>query len=365
MQKAELTVEEVDKIFGPRDGPPEVAPSSAPRTSSASTPSSTSRRTATTRCPRTRSARPSRSPTFLEKMVARRACSATRAGSGFYKKAKGEGGEKEILALDLKTLEYRPQQKVRFDSLGAAKDIEDVARARSRTVLNGDGQGGEVRRAGHAGHAGLRQPPHPGDRRRPASTSTARMRWGFAWDLGPFETWDAYGVQKGVERMKELGLKPAPWVEEMLAAGRERFYGVEGSAGHRTGTSRRRRRRRSPENARTLRVEYLQRGNKKLDGQRQRHALGHGRRRAAARVPLEDELHRRRHHRDDEQGARRDREELPRPGHRQRRRELLRRREHHGAADGRQERRLRTACASWSPASSRRTSGCATARSRW
>ena len=53
------------------------------------------------------------------------------------------------------------------------------------------------------------------------------MRWGFAWDMGPFQTWDAYGVEKGVKRMKELGIPVAPWVDAMLAAGRTTFYGQD------------------------------------------------------------------------------------------------------------------------------------------
>ena len=182
-------------------------PCSAPRTSSAWTPSSTWRRTATTRCPATRSARRSRSPTSSSRWW-RRGCSATRPAAASTRRTRAAGGEKEILALDLKTLEYRPQKKVRFESLGAAKDVEDV-RERVAAVLNGQRQGRQVRRAGDAGRAGLRQ--------RAASREIADdlvnidrgVRWGFAWDLGPFETWDAIGVKKGLERMKELGLKPA------------------------------------------------------------------------------------------------------------------------------------------------------------
>src|SRR5690606_28702461 len=85
------------------------------------------------------------------------------------------------------------------------------------------------------------------------------------WDLGPFEVWDAYGVAKGVERMKALGLKPAAWVEEMLAAGRTSFYGVDGvtttfwDIPSKAAKA-------VPENARIQRVSYLQRGNRKITG---------------------------------------------------------------------------------------------------
>src|SRR5690606_12410889 len=91
------------------------------------------------------------------------------------------------------------------------------------------------------------------------------MRWGFGWDLGPFEVWDAYGVAKGVARMKELGLKPAAWVEEMLAAGRTSFYAVDGVTTTYWDIPARAAKA-VPENARTQRVEYLKRGNKKITG---------------------------------------------------------------------------------------------------
>jgi 3-hydroxyacyl-CoA dehydrogenase len=89
------------------------------------------------------------------------------------------------------------------------------------------------------------------------------MRWGFGWDLGPFEVWDAYGVRKGVERMKALGLTPAPWVTQMLASGQERFYGTQGvrdTAWDLPSKSMKP----VSQSARVARVEYLRRGNKQL-----------------------------------------------------------------------------------------------------
>jgi 3-hydroxyacyl-CoA dehydrogenase len=91
------------------------------------------------------------------------------------------------------------------------------------------------------------------------------MRWGFGWDLSPFETWDAYGVRRGVERMKEIGLQPAAWVEEMLAAGRESFYGIADGRDTYWAIGARRE---EPvvQNPRTMKVEYLKRGERKVDG---------------------------------------------------------------------------------------------------
>src|SRR5262249_10170245 len=55
------------------------------------------------------------------------------------------------------------------------------------------------------------------------------MRWGFAWDVGPFETWDAIGVADGLAKMEALGIAPAPWVAEMVKAGRASFYAEDGT----------------------------------------------------------------------------------------------------------------------------------------
>jgi 3-hydroxyacyl-CoA dehydrogenase len=91
------------------------------------------------------------------------------------------------------------------------------------------------------------------------------MRWGFAWDMGPFQTWDAYGVEKGVKRMKELGIPVAPWVDQMVAAGRTSFYGQDrqfdtfwniGSKSPRY----------VPEVERQITVEGLRRANKLIKG---------------------------------------------------------------------------------------------------
>ncbi len=203
-----------------------------------------------------------KAPEFVEQMVAK-GLLGDKTGSGFYKKSKGPGGEKAILSLDVKTLEYGPQQKVRFDSLGAARDIEDVG-ARIAAVMNGSDAAAKLAEKSTLetlAYASRRIPEIADD----VVNIDRAMRWGFGWDLGPFEVWDAYGVAKGVARMKELGLKPAAWVEEMLAAGRTSFYGVEGARTTYWDIPSRSAKA-VPENARTLRVEYLKRGNAKIAG---------------------------------------------------------------------------------------------------
>jgi 3-hydroxyacyl-CoA dehydrogenase len=260
MQKAELSIEEVDKIFGPAMGRPKSAVFRTADIVGLDTFSHVAKN-----CYDTLTQDEEREvfaiPEFLQKMVAK-GMLGDKTGGGFYKKDKSAGG-KDILALDLKTLEYRPQAKVRYESLGAAKDIENV-RERVATVLNGQDKAARFAERitlDVLAYASRRIPEIADD----VVNIDRGMRWGFAWDLGPFETWDAYGVKKGLARMKELGLKPAAWVEEMVASGRESFYGVaEGKDTYWDIPSK------SvkvvPENARTQRVEYLKRGNKKITG---------------------------------------------------------------------------------------------------
>jgi 3-hydroxyacyl-CoA dehydrogenase len=260
MQKAELSIEEVDKIFGPAMGRPKSAVFRTADIVGLDTFSHVAKN-----CYDTLTQDEEREvfaiPDFLQKMVAK-GMLGDKSGGGFYKKDKSAGG-KDILALDLKTLEYRPQVKVRYESLGAAKDVENV-RERVATVLNGQDKAARFAERitlDVLAYASRRIPEIADD----VVNIDRGMRWGFAWDLGPFETWDAYGVKKGLERMKELGLKPAAWVEQMVASGRTSFYGVEGgkdtywdipSKSVKV----------VPENARTARVEYLKRGNKKITG---------------------------------------------------------------------------------------------------
>ncbi|MBJ6761918.1 enoyl-CoA hydratase/isomerase family protein [Myxococcaceae bacterium JPH2] len=261
MAKAEMSIEEVDKIFGPAMGRPKSAVFRTADIVGLDTFIHVAKN-----CYDTLTQDEERNvfaiPEFLQKMV-EKGMLGDKSGGGFYKKNKGGEGEKEILALDLKTLEYKPQQKVRYPSLGAAKDIEDV-RERVASVLNGDDKAAKF-----AEHVTLdvlaytsRRIPEIAD---DVVNVDRGVRWGFGWDLGPFEVWDAYGVKKGVERMKALGLQPAKWVEEMLAKGRTSFYGVENGRDTYWDIPTQ-----SvkvvPENARTMRVEYLKRGNKKITG---------------------------------------------------------------------------------------------------
>ena len=255
-----LSVEEVDKIFGPAMGRPKSAVFRTADVVGLDTFLHVAKN-----CYDTLTADEARDtfkpPAYLEQMVQKNLL-GNKSGQGFYKKVKGEGG-KEILALDLEKLEYRPQQKVRYESLGAAKEVENVAE-RVRAVMTGTDKAARYAERvtlDALAYASRRLPEISDD----YVNIDRALRWGFGWELGPFETWDAYGVRRGVERMKELGLKPAAWVEEMLASGRERFYEVAGAADTFWDVPARKARP-VPAHPRAIKVEHLARGNKKVAG---------------------------------------------------------------------------------------------------
>jgi 3-hydroxyacyl-CoA dehydrogenase len=140
-----------------------------------------------------------------------------KTGAGFYKKV-----GKDIHVIDLKTLEYRPQEKVRFDSLGAVKNEEDPGK-RLKLLVNADDVAGRF-----AWKVLSRTLAYSARRLGEIADDVVNvdraMRWGFNWDLGPFEAWDAIGVPESVARMKQEGLAVPEWVDSMLASGRTSFY---------------------------------------------------------------------------------------------------------------------------------------------
>ena len=161
-----------------------------------------------------------RPPGFMETMV-QRGLLGEKSGAGFYKKSKGEGGEKAILALDWKSLEFKPAQKPRFDSLGAARSISDPGQ-RIKAVVSGTDQAALFawKTLAHTlNYSALRLGEIADD----VVNLDRALRWGFNWDLGPFEVLDALGVQSAVARMKREGMAVAPLLEEMAASGAS-FY---------------------------------------------------------------------------------------------------------------------------------------------
>ena len=166
-------------------------------------------------------------PDFFRQMVDRKWLGDKTKG-GFYKKVKGSG-EDEILALDWKTLEYHPRQKPKFPALDTARNVEDTG-ARIRMLLGTDGPSSQ--KGDHAGaflwSALSDLWTYSANRVPEISDSIVEidraMRLGFNWELGPFELWDAAGVESTVARMKKEGKPVAPNVEKLLAAGQQSWY---------------------------------------------------------------------------------------------------------------------------------------------
>ena len=151
-----------------------------------------------------------------------------KTGQGFYKKTKDEAGKTLILALDLKTFDYQPSQKVKFATLESTKAIDSLKK-RFPVLLAGKDKAGEFYRRTFADgfrYATYRIPEISDELYR----IDAAITTGFGWQMGLFETWDAIGVRKGVELIEAQGQKPAQWVYDMLDAGFDSFYKVENGA---------------------------------------------------------------------------------------------------------------------------------------
>ena len=141
---------------------------------------------------------------------------------GFYKKTKNAAGKTEILALDLKTLEYRQQEKTKFATLEKTKTIDDL-QDRMKVLISGHDLAGEFYRQSFFGlfrYVSERVPEIADE----LYKIDAAMEAGFGWELGPFESWDVLGVASFVAEMEKAMMKPAPWVYEMLKDGNASFY---------------------------------------------------------------------------------------------------------------------------------------------
>ncbi|MFD2935799.1 3-hydroxyacyl-CoA dehydrogenase/enoyl-CoA hydratase family protein [Spirosoma flavum] len=149
-----------------------------------------------------------------------------KTGQGYYKKTKDEKGQTQILALDLKTFDYKLSQKVKFATLESTKAIDNLKKRFSVLVAGKDKAGEFYRKTFADGfqYATHRIPEISDELYRIDAAITA----GFGWQLGLFETWDAIGVKPGLDMIEAQGQKPAQWVYDMLDAGFDSFYKVEG-----------------------------------------------------------------------------------------------------------------------------------------
>ncbi len=166
-------------------------------------------------------------PDFYQQMLQRKWLGDKTKG-GFYKKAKGENKEEERLALDWKTLEYHPVKKAKFPALDMAKNVDDPG-ARLRMLLGVEGGLQKSDKAGAFLWSALSDLWTYSANRIPEISDSIveidrAMRLGFNWKLGPFELWDAAGVEATVARMKKEDRPVAANVEQLLAGGKKSWY---------------------------------------------------------------------------------------------------------------------------------------------
>ncbi|WP_147676026.1 3-hydroxyacyl-CoA dehydrogenase/enoyl-CoA hydratase family protein [Algibacter pacificus] len=166
-------------------------------------------------------------PDFINTMMENKWL-GSKTGQGFYKKQVAADGSKEILTLDLNTLEYRSAKRAKFATLELTKTIDKVV-DRFKVLVNGKDKAGEFYRKSFAAlfaYVSNRIPEITDD----LYKIDDAMKAGFGWEHGPFQIWDAIGVEKGIEIMKAEGLEPAAWVKDMLASGSTSFYTVKEGA---------------------------------------------------------------------------------------------------------------------------------------
>jgi 3-hydroxyacyl-CoA dehydrogenase len=166
-------------------------------------------------------------PDLIEKMLASRLL-GDKTGGGFYKKTKTPDGKTEILELDLDTLEYKPQQKTKFPSLEAAKQIDDIAK-RINLLVWGDDNVAEFlwKTMSRTFRYAAKRIPEIADTIFEIDNA---IKWGFGWEIGVFESWDAVGLELSVERMRAEGQAIPANIEKMVAAGAASFYKDEAGA---------------------------------------------------------------------------------------------------------------------------------------
>jgi len=216
-----LTVEEVDKLTGPVIGRPKSATFRTVDVVGLDTLVHVANGLYEN-CPNDEAHDLFKLPDFINTMMENKWL-GSKTGQGFYKK---EG--KDIKALDLSTLEYRDSKKANFATLELTKTIDKVI-DRFKILVSGKDKAGEFYRKNFAAmfeYVSNRIPEISDD----LYKIDDAMKAGFGWEHGPFQIWDAIGVEKGIELMKAQGKQPADWVNEMISSGSLSFYTIKNGA---------------------------------------------------------------------------------------------------------------------------------------
>ena len=221
-----LTIEEVDKLTGPVIGRPKSATFRTIDVVGLDTLVHTANGVKDN-CPNDEMRDQFVIPDFVNKMMENKWL-GSKTKQGFYKMTKDADGKRNILSLDLDTLEYREKKSAKFATLELTKTIDNVA-DRFKVLVGGKDKAGEFYRKSFAAMFAYVQNRIP-----EISDELYRiddgLRAGFGWEHGPFQIWDAIGVAKGVEIMKAEGHEIAPWVTEMISKGETSFYTVKEGA---------------------------------------------------------------------------------------------------------------------------------------
>ncbi len=220
-----LTVEEVDKLTGPVIGRPKSATFRTVDVVGLDTLVHVANGIYQN-CPDDEAHELFKLPTFIDKMMENKWL-GSKTGQGFYKKVV-EGGKKSIQALDLDTLEYRPSKRAKFATLELTKTIDKVI-DRFKVLVKGKDKAGEFYRKNFAAMFGYVQNRIPEISDELYRLDDA-MKAGFGWEHGPFQIWDAIGVEKGIELMQAENIPVANWITEMVASGNKSFYAVKEGA---------------------------------------------------------------------------------------------------------------------------------------
>lgn len=223
MDKMKLTVDEIDALTGPIIGRPKSATFRTGDVVGLDTLVKVAKGVAEN-CPDDEAKEIFAIPTWLNKMIENNWL-GDKTGQGFFKKSKGAGGEKEILTLNLQSMEYAPRVKPKFGSVDAAKPIDDL-KTRIKMLCSGSDKAGEFYKQFHYSlfsYISYRIPEISDELYRVDDAMMA----GFGWEIGAFESWDVLGVAKTADAMKAAGYKVAAWVDEMIASGATSFYKVE------------------------------------------------------------------------------------------------------------------------------------------
>ena len=222
VEDMDLTVAEVDKLTGPILGRPKSATFRTCDVVGLDTLVHVANGVRDN-CPNDEEIEAFKLTTYVSKLVENNWL-GSKSGQGFYKKVKADG-KKEILSLNLKTMEYETSEKVNFPVFAQTKTIDNLAE-RTKVLYFDKGKAGDFYKQSFNGvfaYVSNRIPEITDD----LYKIDDAMKAGFGWELGPFESWDAIGLVETLDLIKASGKTVSPWISEMIESGFTSFYKIE------------------------------------------------------------------------------------------------------------------------------------------